>query len=152
MSSVKHIGSEEEWTETIEGAGDKLVVVDFFATWCGPCRAMAPKVEELAKKYPDVLFLKVNVEECRSIATCIGVFYLPTFCFMRNGIQVDECVGANPKKLAALVDENIKIKKTKPYVKKGMLSAMGLRALLPYIAAIVGIIILVHFINVQGQN
>ena len=152
MSSVKHIGSEEEWNSTLEAADDKLVVVDFFATWCGPCRAMSPKIEELAKKYPDVVFLKVNVEECKSIATRLQVFYLPTFCFMRTGIQVDECVGANPKKLAALVDENIKIRKTQPYVKKGISSAAGLRTILPYIAAIVGIILLVHFINVQGQN
>lgn len=147
MSSVTQITNEREWNEALENAGDKLVVADFFATWCGPCRAMSPEVEKLAKKHQNVVFLKVNVDECRFLATRLDVYYLPTFCFMRNGIQVDECVGANVKKLSALIDENIKIKKTQPYVKKGACSANGLRAIFPYIAAIVAIIMLVHFIN-----
>lgn len=147
-SCVTHITNEKEWNEVLESAGDKLVVVDFFATWCGPCRAITPKVEEFAKKYQDsAVFVKVNVDECKYLASRLDVYFLPTFCFMRNGVQVDECVGADPKKLNALIDENIKIKKTALYVKKGMNVAAGLRSIMPYIAAIVGIILLVHFIN-----
>ncbi|VEL13503.1 unnamed protein product [Protopolystoma xenopodis] len=53
-----------EFEEIISSAGDKLVVVDFFGAWCGPCKQFAPLFEDLSSSMPDIIFCKVNVDEC----------------------------------------------------------------------------------------
>lgn len=80
-------------------AGSNLVVIDFFATWCGPCKSISPRVEELAKEHPDVVFLKVDVDECEDIATEYDVQSMPTFVFIINNAKVDGFSGANYDKL-----------------------------------------------------
>lgn len=61
---VKVVGTKKEFDEILAGAGSKAVVVDFYATWCGPCKVIAPYYEALSKEYTDVIFLKVR--ECGS--------------------------------------------------------------------------------------
>ncbi|XP_030511578.1 thioredoxin H1 [Rhodamnia argentea] len=73
----------------------KLVVVDFSATWCGPCRLISPVLDDLARKLTDVIFLKVDVDELRSVAEDWAVEAMPTFIFMKEGTIVDKVVGAN---------------------------------------------------------
>ncbi|KAL7598583.1 thioredoxin H1 [Lactuca sativa] len=84
----------------------KLLVVDFTASWCGPCRMMAPIFAELAKKFPDVIFVKIDVDELKSIAEDFSVEAMPTFMFLRDGEVVDRIVGASkdelPKKIETL--------------------------------------------------
>jgi len=80
-----------------------LVVVDFFATWCGPCIQIAPFIEELSHKYPDVVFLKVNAEANRDIAEKCNIRSYPTFHFYVNGTKVDQLSGANSQKLENMV-------------------------------------------------
>lgn len=87
-------------------ASDQLVVVDFFATWCGPCKMIAPKTEDLASKMPDVKFLKVDVDECPDIAEEQDVQAMPTFVFYRNGKRVDEVVGASLEKIQERINEH----------------------------------------------
>lgn len=67
---VKRVTSEREFDDCLRTAGGKLVVVDFYGDWCGPCRMIAPFVEELSKKYPDVVFLKVNDQDC-PVRACV---------------------------------------------------------------------------------
>ena len=59
---VVDIDSEEAFDKTISSAGDNLVVVDYSTTWCGPCKVIAPKFDEMSDKYPDAVFLKVRVQ------------------------------------------------------------------------------------------
>lgn len=83
----------------------KLLVADFTATWCGPCKIMAPVFEELSLKYPNAFFLKVDVDNNNDIASELGVRGIPAFHFFKGGNKVDEVVGADQSKLRALVEK-----------------------------------------------
>ena len=82
----------------------KLCLVDFTASWCGPCRQIAPHFERLALTHPSVHFLKVDVDEAQEIAAAENVRSMPTFKLYRYGAKVEEFSGADPGKLAALID------------------------------------------------
>ena len=102
------IETEDEFDELLAGAGAKLVVVDFTASWCGPCQRIAPKYAELAEQYADdALLVKVDVDENAELAARMGVQVLPTFIVLRDGEEVAKMSGADPAKLEALVKEHI---------------------------------------------
>lgn len=83
-------------TEVLES--DKLSVVDFWAEWCGPCRAIGPVIEELAKEYDGVVKVgKVNVDHNPQISSSYGITSIPAILFLKNGQVVDKLVGAQPK-------------------------------------------------------
>ena len=74
------------------------VLVDFWATWCGPCRAVAPIVEELAGEYPGQLkVVKVDVDESQDVAAKYRIMSIPTIMVFKDGQEVDRVVGAVPK-------------------------------------------------------
>ena len=76
-----------------------LIVVDFWAPWCMPCRMLAPAVEALAKKMsPGVVFGKVNVDECVVAAGKYGIMSIPTLIVFKNGVKAEELVGALPER------------------------------------------------------
>jgi thioredoxin 1 len=60
---VQQLKNKEEFHNALNANKDKLVVIDFYAQWCGPCKYISPKVEEMAKNYPNVVFFKVDVDE-----------------------------------------------------------------------------------------
>ncbi len=74
-----------------------LVVIDFWAEWCGPCRLIAPIIHELAEEYTDVVFGKVNVDLENELAIKFGIRNIPTVIFMKNGKVLDKIIGAVPK-------------------------------------------------------
>ena len=77
---------------------DKLLVVDFFATWCGPCKKLSPTLDEVSEEFGDrVNIVKVDVDESEDLAMTYGIRSVPTVLFFRNGQQVDKFVGALPK-------------------------------------------------------
>ena len=87
-------------TENFESLknGEKPLVVDFWATWCGPCRAIAPYIEELAKEYDGKIVVgKCDVEENDDIVMEFGVRNIPTILFFKNGEVVDRLVGGQSK-------------------------------------------------------
>ena len=83
------------------------VLVDFWATWCGPCRMVAPIVEELAEQYKDKLgFAKVNVDEAPKIASSYNVMSIPTLIVFKGGKPFEQVVGYRPKKdIQKLIDK-----------------------------------------------
>ncbi|KAI1887911.1 hypothetical protein AGOR_G00195360 [Albula goreensis] len=97
------IEDKEAFDKALTDAGDKLVVVDFTATWCGPCQSIAPFYKGLSDKFTDVVFLKVDVDDAQDVASFCDIKCMPTFHFYRNGKKVDEFSGSNQEKLQELV-------------------------------------------------
>jgi thioredoxin len=96
---VIEIGTDAEFQPQLTAAGAKLVVVDFYATWCGPCQRIAPLFEQMASKYSNAIFLKVDVDKCPESAAANGVTAMPTFIFFRNAVKIDMQRGGDPATL-----------------------------------------------------
>ncbi|MCX7955546.1 MAG: thioredoxin [Patescibacteria group bacterium] len=92
---VIHIGKNNFQKEVIEAK--EVVVVDFYADWCGPCRMMAPIIDELSKEKKEVKFVKINVDENPELASQYQVFSIPTFVVFKNGQVIHQFVGAKSK-------------------------------------------------------
>lgn len=76
----------------------KLVIVDFWATWCGPCRMLSPILDQVEEEMPDqITVVKVNVDDADEIAAQYRIMSIPTLLFVKNGEIVDKTVGAMPK-------------------------------------------------------
>lgn len=83
----------------LANAESKLVVVDFTASWCGPCQRIAPVFNEFSRKYRGAVFLKVDVDQCQQTAGSYGIRAMPTFVFLRNKVKIDSMSGADPNAL-----------------------------------------------------
>lgn len=77
--------------------GEKTVLLDFWAEWCGPCRMMSPVIDEIADERPDVLVGKVNVDNDPELANRFGIVSIPTFIVLKNGTPVAQTIGVKPK-------------------------------------------------------
>lgn len=76
---------------------NKLTLVDFWATWCGPCRMLSPIVDELAAETPDVVFAKVDVDQNAEVAMGLGINSVPTLILFKDGKAVERSIGVRPK-------------------------------------------------------
>ncbi|GAB7338843.1 hypothetical protein MBLNU457_5532t1 [Dothideomycetes sp. NU457] len=86
---------------------DTLMVLDCFATWCGPCKVIAPQVVKFSDTYNQARFYKLDVDEVPDVAQELGIRAMPTFLLFKNGEKVGEVVGANPKALEAAIQQNL---------------------------------------------
>ena len=98
MTETLHL-TEQIFDETLV-ANEGLLMLDFWAPWCGPCRAIAPVLEELAEASEGrVTLMKVNIDEQPGLAARYGIRSIPTILFVKDGVIVDRVVGAAPKRV-----------------------------------------------------
>ncbi|QPG74322.1 hypothetical protein FOA43_001649 [Brettanomyces nanus] len=94
MSGITPILSEDQFKKVI--ADSNLVVIDFFATWCGPCKMLAPMLEKFSKEYSSAKFYNVDVDQLPNVAASNDVSSMPTLLFFKSGQLVGKVIGANP--------------------------------------------------------
>lgn len=100
--------TKENFDETLNGT-DKPVLVDFWASWCGPCRYVAPIIDELAQEYAGKAVIgKVNVDDQGELSSRFRIMSIPTIILFKGGQVVDKVVGARTKEeLAEIIDKNL---------------------------------------------
>ncbi|XP_066308334.1 thioredoxin H4-1-like isoform X3 [Miscanthus floridulus] len=99
--NVHVVTSKEDWDQKIAEANKdgKIVVANFSASWCGPCRVISPVYAEMSQTYPQLMFLTIDVDELMEFSSSWDIRATPTFFFLKNGQQVDKLVGANKPEL-----------------------------------------------------
>ena len=91
---LKHINSVQEFEAEVK---EGLVLVDFFATWCGPCKMLSPVLEQVSNENPDLKVLKIDVDEVSQLAAAYGIQSIPTLILFKDGNQVDMRLGYQNK-------------------------------------------------------
>ncbi|XP_010267810.1 PREDICTED: thioredoxin-like protein CXXS1 [Nelumbo nucifera] len=119
-SRVVKVVSSESWELMVTEAKKQgcPIVVHFTAAWCFPSVAMNPFFEEVAMVYQDALFLLVDVDEVKEVASKLDIKAMPTFLLMREGARVDKLVGANPGEIRRKIDafvQSIRSRSCKAY-------------------------------------
>lgn len=107
---VKAVENQDQFHEIIHGAiKDSLIVVDFSASWCGPCNKIFPQIQEMSTntKYTNVVFLEVDIDHNAELAEKCNIRSMPTFIFYKNGVKVAEFSGANLEKLEQTINRYI---------------------------------------------
>ncbi|XP_044284063.1 thioredoxin-like [Varanus komodoensis] len=102
---LQNIHDQKEFKEFLKSAGPHLVVADFSAKWCGPCKMIRPFVHGLAVRYENVLFCNVDVDLAGDVADLCHIVSMPTFQFFMRGEKIFEITGANAKKLEEKIKE-----------------------------------------------
>ncbi|MHA1802938.1 MAG: thioredoxin [Promethearchaeota archaeon] len=92
---IINIQAEEQFRELLNKYKDKIIIIDFWATWCAPCRIFAPVFEKLHQEYQEeFIFTKINVDEQQRLAAYYGITGIPTTLFIKNGNVIHKAVGA----------------------------------------------------------
>ena len=100
---LKHINNAAEFDAAIK---EGTVLVDFFATWCGPCKMLSPVLEEVSEENPNVSILKIDVDEVGELAARYGIQSIPTLMLFKNGQRVETRTGyQNKNQLVAFINQ-----------------------------------------------
>jgi thioredoxin 1 len=97
--TVRHIKNSKEADYLITENNGKIVVIDYWADWCGPCVGFAPTFEKMSAEFPAAVFAKVNVDECPEAADAAGISSIPSFHIFLNGARQEIVVGAAETRL-----------------------------------------------------
>ena len=108
---VVYITTEEELSQVFEDNKDKVVLVDFFANWCVPCKKIAPAFDGLTTLFPDVVLLKVNYDDSEDLVEEYEIESLPSFLFFKNGEEVDRVKGEDLKILVKSLEKQFGIER-----------------------------------------
>ncbi|XP_010926621.3 thioredoxin F, chloroplastic [Elaeis guineensis] len=104
VGQVTDVDKDTFWP-LVKGAGSKIVVLDMYTQWCGPCKVMAPKFQELSEKHLDVVFLKLDCnQENKPLAKELGIRAVPTFKILKDSKVIKEVTGAKLDDLVAAIE------------------------------------------------
>ncbi|XP_058777242.1 thioredoxin H2-like [Vicia villosa] len=108
-SHVQTFHSTAKWNDHFDAIKqtDKLMVIDFTAKWCGPCKLMDPTMKDFAAKYTDVEFIKLDVDELMGVSQTYQVYSLPTFLLVKKGKVIDKVVGVRKEELQRMIEKHI---------------------------------------------
>ncbi|KAI9736441.1 MAG: hypothetical protein M1818_006175 [Claussenomyces sp. TS43310] len=102
---VHNVANKAEFDSALKD--NSIVVLDAFATWCGPCKVIAPQVVKFSEQFTDATFIKIDVDDVPDVAQELGIRAMPTFIVFKNGEKVQEIVGANPQGLKVAIEKAI---------------------------------------------
>lgn len=105
--AVTELKTLEDFETALNSNAGKLIVVDFFATWCGPCKMVSPMIEKFSTEYSQAVFLKIDVDIVPAAAQKNDVTAMPTFVFYKDGAEISRVVGANPAGVKQTITANI---------------------------------------------
>lgn len=100
---IHTIKNAVEMDTKLEEADEKVVVVDFFAAWCGPCRMLSPKLEKCSEEIPEIIFLKVDVDDNSDLAQKYQIDVMPTIILIRKKEVVEKFIGSNYDKVLKVI-------------------------------------------------
>ncbi|KAF4631922.1 hypothetical protein G7Y89_g6205 [Cudoniella acicularis] len=98
---VHNVASKAEFEAAIKD--NKIVILDAFAVWCGPCKVIAPTLVKYSDEFPNAHFIKIDVDEVPDVAEELGITAMPTFLIFKDGKQEAKVVGANPQALLSAI-------------------------------------------------
>ncbi|XP_074322634.1 thioredoxin F2, chloroplastic-like [Apium graveolens] len=105
VGEVTEVDKDTFWP-LVNAADDKIVVLDMYTQWCGPCKIIAPKFKELAQKYSDVVFLKLDCnKDNKALAKELGIKVVPTFKILKDGKIVSEVTGAKIERIVSAIED-----------------------------------------------
>jgi thioredoxin len=107
-SNVVKIVSADEFDQLVSESDGKLIVVDFSAVWCGPCKMIAPVFDMMSNEFENAIFVKIDVDEVPDLAERFKVQAMPTFLFMKGTNEVERFSGASEEKLRQTILANFK--------------------------------------------
>ncbi|KAD4983165.1 hypothetical protein E3N88_19836 [Mikania micrantha] len=104
---VISIQSLEDWNTRLQNSktSNKLMVIDFWAEWCEPCKAIDPTIQELADRFSDVDFIKIDVDKLPNVAKTYEVKAMPTFVLLKKGKERDRIVGVKKDELQRMIEK-----------------------------------------------
>ena len=114
--SLIHVTSKKVMTELI--GKNRLVFVDFFAKWCGPCQVIMPEIENFSKQFDSIKFAKVDVDEAEELAYTYRIEMMPTFISFVNGVEVDRLSGAQKDAIQRMLNALNERKNEEPAAKE----------------------------------
>ncbi|CAH2000664.1 unnamed protein product [Acanthoscelides obtectus] len=104
---MESVVGRSEFTDKLQSAGDKLVIADFYADWCAPCKMVGPKFAELIKNFPDVVILTINLDDNEELGQDYGIESMPTFVLLKHSEVVATYVGTNMDKLKKVIEQQL---------------------------------------------
>jgi len=102
---IQPLETYTDYTQAVKDAGSDLIVLDFYADWCGPCKRLTPVLEELAERFENVHFYKVNVDVHEQLTQEYKIACMPTIHFVRDGESVESVTGANPDAITETLEK-----------------------------------------------
>lgn len=107
MAEANLLKTRQDVSRAMIDAGDRVVVVEFYATWCTPCQKMKPQLKAMEQEFQDVVFYKVNVDENGETTENYSVTAMPTFILFKNGSKIDRMQGADMTALKAMITKHL---------------------------------------------